>query len=234
MSAVILRYKRVDGDKSTGQIAVRGGDNVETEVHDFSSWEFKEMLTRFAGVLIAFPDAAGVLQRTDRDGLVPYTLDPRTVDLFRTDPVAAVASMSVPYGSPSSTVKRVRDERSLPSSSELRVGYAVLADSFGDELYARFDGERLKVECPCCGIWANTVGKHFTMACINPGCAAIGHQEEFHSPTEKWATFETPKLLALDSPRYYFPRAWNLGSWISWADLNAKYEQYKKEKASCP
>ena len=191
------------------------------------------MLTLFAEALIKHPEADAVIQRIDRDGLVPYNLERKTTELFRTDPVAAITAMSSPFGSPSTTIQRVKEEAQLPVSSGLRVGHDVLADSFGDEVYVRLNSERMSVECPCCGFWA-VVGKGFTMACANPSCAIHKVQTSFQSPTARWATFKTTDLLAMQSSRYYFPRAWNVGSWISWADLNDKYEQYKKEKASCP
>jgi len=233
-SVIVLKYKR-DVDKSTGKIELQGSGAPQV-LHVFERTEFSPMLTLFAEALIKHPEADAIIQRTDRDGLVPYNLERKTTDLFRTDPIAAITAMASPFGSPSTAVQRVKqeqEERTSPSGG-LRVGYAILADGFGDELYARFDNERLKVECPCCGIWANTVGKHFKMECLNPKCSIFTKHVEFGSPTDKWATFKTADLLAMHSLRYYFPRTWNVGSWISWADLNDKYEQYKKEKASCP
>ena len=242
MMEVVLEYKRVDA-QSSGRIHVResfpeGGGAGGLVLFTFDCLDFEAMLYKFAEALQEYPNAAGVLQRTDRPGLVPYTLDERTVELFRVDPVAAVKSMSTPYGSPSNTVKRTREEKA-PLESGLRVGHSTLADAFGEELYARYDRDRLRVECPCCGIWAslNTRdedGRQF-ISCKNPSCAPHGKPLFVKSRNGRWASFSTFDLLATHSDRFYFPRAWNDGKvWVTWEGLNEKYQQFQKEKKECP
>ncbi len=229
---VVLEYKR-EGQQSTGQVLVD-----EEVLHTFTRVEFEPMLYAFASALRDHPEAIGVIQRTDRPGLIPYVLDTNTVDLFRSDPVAAIRSMSTPYGSPLTTVKRTKEERT-PIASGLRIGHNTLADSFGEELYARFDKDRNRVECPCCGIWglvetADTNGSH-TVRCHNPSCVVFQRTLQLKRHNGRWASFLTFDLLTTHSDRFYFPRAWNDGQiWISWENLNTKYQQFLKEKKSCP
>jgi hypothetical protein len=227
MSEVVLEYKRVNGDKSSGRICVQNNGSEEVLL-SFESEEFSPMLYGFAKALQEHPDAQGVIQRTDRPGLVPYNLDAQTMDLFRTDPVAAVTSMSTPYGSPSKAVQRSKKERTQEPPASLRVGFDTLADAFGDELYSRLDSLASRVECPCCGIW-NAFIEEFV--CKNPKC----QQRLKPQVSGRWAAFSTAALLATSSPRFYFPRAWNgYKPWVSREDLIAKYEQFQQEKKSCP
>lgn len=236
MMEVILEYKR-EGQQSTGCIRLRASSH-ENVLFEFEQLDFEPMLYKFAEALQENPEAAGVLQRIDRPGLVPYVLDERIVSLFRIDPVAAVKSMSVPYGSPSNTVKRVQEEKS-PVTSGLRAGHTTLADAFGEELYSRYDKDRDRVECPCCGIWGSITVKDadggFFLSCKNPACVSFDKPLAMQRRNGRWASFPTFALLATHSERFYFPRAWNDGRvWISWEGLNNKYEQFQKEKKACP
>lgn len=235
MIEVALEYKRIDM-QSTGRIVVRD-EGKEEIFFSFDQLDFEPMLYKFAEALQANPSAAGVIQRTDRPGLIPYVLDERTVDLFRTDPITATKSMSTPYGSPSTTAKRIREE-SAPVASGLRIGHSTLADAFGDELYCRYDKQRERIECPCCGIWARLllrdVDARYYISCKNPSCAPHGKPLFLKSKNGKWASFSTFDLLATHSDRFYFPRTWNEGKvWITWEGLNNKYKQFEKEKKSC-
>lgn len=227
MIEVTLQYKRVNGNKSSGVITLAGASSGVSMLDTFDEIEFSTMLYKFSQSLQDYPDAQAVIQRTDRDGLVPYNLDAQTANLFRTDPVAAVASMSTDYGSPSQAITRVKKQVAL-EPSVLRVGYDTLADSFGDEVYARLDEDKGRVECPCCGIWNPFLGE---FVCRNPKCAQPLELEV----TGKWAAFPTSMLLATHSARFYLPRAWNdYKPWITWGALNEKYNQFQKEKMSCP
>lgn len=241
MMEVVLEYKRVDM-QSTGRILVRQ-ESKERVFFDFDQIDFEPMLYKFAEALQANPEAAGVMQRTDRAGLLPYALEDGIVELFRTDPIAAVKSMSTPYGSPSGIVKRVRQEPTCTTDLPypyvgLRVGHNTMADAFGDNLSCRFDKTRDRVECPCCGIWNTRVtngmsGKQF-IECKNPTCALRSKPFYFREQNDNWVAFSTFDLLATHSDRFYFPRPWNDGkAWISWEGLNNKYQQFVKEKESC-
>lgn len=245
MTEVVLEYKRVDM-QSSGRILIRDGEE-DALFFDFDQLDFEPMLYKFAEALQDNPDASGVIHRTDRAGLQPYTLDHGIITLFRTDPIAAVKSMSTPYGSPSGIVKRVKQQSKEPDCTTdlpypfvgLRVGFNTMADAFGEELSSRFDKSRDRIECPCCGIWNQRVihggsGHHY-IECKNPSCALHGKPIYAKNQNDHWASFSTFELLATHSDRFYFPRPWNDGkAWISWEGLNNKYQQFVKEKESCP
>jgi hypothetical protein len=240
MMEVVLEYRRVV-DKSTGRIVLRSEQGEDQVLQEFEEIEYAPMLTHFAEAIRAQPVERAVIQRTDRAGLVPFTLDDRTFNLFRDDPVAAIMAMSTPTASPSTVVKRVKQERT-PILPSLRIGTNTLADSFGDVLFCRFkktaDG-RGKAECPACGIWVPALDHPmiggFGTLCINPKCRAHNVAIRAAEAHERWVGFYTKTLLTLGSPRYFLPRAWNpSSSWISWEDLNEKYTQFQKEKESCP
>lgn len=234
---VVLEYRRVV-DKSTGRIVLRSERAEDNVLHEFDGLDYGPMLTHFAEAIRSHPVERAVIQRTDRAGLVPFTLDERTFNLFRDDPVAAITAMSTPTSSPSTVVKRVKQERT-PITPALRIGTNTLADSFGDVLFSRFRKEQGKVECPICGIWTAALDQQalggLGMLCRNPKCQAHNVGIRFAETHERWVGFDTKALLTLGSPRYFFPRTWNPNSsWISWEDLNEKYTQFQKEKESCP
>jgi hypothetical protein len=177
--------------------------------------------------------------RTDRPGLLPYYLDTEVARLFRTDPVAAIESMCPPSVSPSTTVKRVQQERVMVPLS-VRAGHDALADSFGEQIYLRARERKggFYIECPCCGIWASVIdNKPMTgkiAFCINTKCRAYEVLPQVWLVNEKWATMPAEQILSIGSSRFYLPRVWNEGrSWISLGDLRLKWEEFKKEKESC-
>lgn len=233
-SEVILEYKRVKGDLSTGRILWYDQLASQYVENEFEDIEFRPMLILFAKALAKYPTALGTFQRTDRPGLVPYNLDVKVVDLFRTDPVAAIESMC-PNPSPSTTIQRTREERKPQFiRMSVRSGFDVLADAFGDELFSplRVKGCDPYAECPCCGIWCNVLLG--SISCRNPSCVLSDNRLLLKRVNKKWVSFRTDDVLATKSNRYYLPRAWNDGRpWVSWEDLNKKYEEYKKEKTSC-
>ncbi len=236
MTKVVLEYKR-EVQQSTGCVRIVS-DTESSVFYEFEKSDFEPMMYKFAEALREFPSADGIIQRTDRANLAPITLDPRTLSLFRLDPVAAVTSMNVPYVSPSNVIQNVREERT-PIVSELRVGHSTLADAFGEELYARFDKKRNKIECPCCGIWARIVVSDrdgsISIECVNPSCAICRKPLDVREHNEKWASFKTEDLLATSSTRFYFPRTWNNGKiWVTRKELLAKYNEFLEEKKSCP
>lgn len=247
---IVLEYKRVNVDKSTGRI-VRLTDVGEDVLKTFESVEFKPMLRDFAEALQQCEDAVAVWKRTDRPGLVPYDLDPQITKLFRTDPVAAIESLCPPARNPSTTIKRIQEERK-PVPVSIRAGYDVLADAFGEDVYSRIrtrtEGIQY-VECPCCGLWT-PVGlglatssfydpaEHSKVGwslCANPKCRASEAVLTLKTANDKWVAYAVTDLLATQATRFYMPRAWNDGRpWVTWKDLNEKYEEYVREKEKQP
>lgn len=233
---IILEYKRVNVDKSTGRI-VHSLDSTEQVLKEFDSIEFRPMLRDFAEALQQHPDAKAVWKRTDRAGLIPYDLDDRVTTLFRTDPLSAIQSMCPPSSTPSTTIKRAKEEREKRLVAvSVRAGFDTLADAFGDLVYARVRDRKgtPHVECPCCGLWQfymKATASIWSVICANPKCGAFDQPLPMVVANQKWAGFPTPTLLQTKSTRFYFPRAWNDGRpWVSREDLSKKYDEYVSEK----
>jgi hypothetical protein len=240
--AVVLEYKRVSGDLSTGRVYLLCGQVIADEVK-FEDLEFRKMLQLFASHLRDFKGVDAVWQRVDRPGLVPYLLDAEVTRLFREDPVAAIASMCPPPQSPSTAAALVRTTRDAEEGKQVsvavRAGYDVLASAFGDELAVRSRARQnglIYVECPCCGIWTpiRLTGNDPTIGvsqCMNTRCRVFDKPLALRSPNGKWALYRTTDLLGTASSRFYLPRTWNDGrSWVTWANLNEKYNEFEKEK----
>ena len=241
MIQVILEYRRDAGAMtSTGQIST--GDVDGTRIVAFNSLEFREMLKVLCRVLSYAPAEEEVevhLQRTDRDGLLPYKLDAVTVTLLRTDPVAGIQALEYPSPSPSTTVQRVREERSPSPPPLVTAGRAVLADAFGDVIYFKVRGPEL--ECPGCGFWGrytlpevlsdpDRVGAEYkTIFACSRKC-----RRRFHvSCAKEWGYVDVDYLLKnTDLQAFYFPRGWNQGHlWVSREALQKKFEEFTAEKA---
>lgn len=225
MGEIVLAYRRDSGELSTGRVYYKEGTE-ETALSEFSQEDFKRMLQKYASALQSYPDARAVWLRTDRAGLVPYYLDDVVTSLFRTDPVAAIASMSPQEASPSLAVRRVREERKRVPLS-IRAGYEVLSDAFGEELYTRFRLGRL--ECFGCGVWAE-LDTASTFQCRNPNCAFASKRHTVRV-VAKWAIAPTEYLLGVSSWRYFLPRAWNNNRpWIGWKELTKSYQDFVDSK----
>jgi hypothetical protein len=240
---VTLSYRRTPDDLSTGSI--KSNENgLVTEEGEFADLEFKRMLQQLAAVLLCFPEDQTIdvqLQRTDREGLLAYKLDAKTVELLRTDTVAAIQAMEYPTHSPSGTVRRVREERTAPLRlTPIRAGHEALIDSFGDVLYFKLRGHEL--ECPGCGFWGmftspglladpERAGQVFKTIFVCPKKC----KERFAVTCQETLGYVATRYLLEHTKldRFYFPRAWNGGrSWISREGLQKKYDEYKKEKES--
>lgn len=217
---VILKYHREQPPRSdtlTGSILVREGKE-EKEYHEFRWCSFKAMMTYFAQVLIEHRGATAIVERTDREGLLPVPLSDMLTQRLREDPVEAIRQLSPPP-----VVVDVREK--VPPPSSLRVGHDAVADAFGDEVYCRARGEQ--IECPVCGSWNEVI--EGSLHCSS--CRVCLHA----TPAgPDWWTVPTIELLCtktFQGRRYFIPRAWNkTPPWISFHDLNEKYNQYLKEK----
>ena len=242
MITVTLEYKRDDADDtSSGCITSEDSGFIVEEGLPFTQLSYSKMLTQLASALNHWPidqEVCVLLKRTDREGLLPYKLDAETVHLLRTDPVAAIQSMQYKQQSPSTTIQRVREERVQYVTPPIRVGHAILADAFGEQVYFKVRAHEL--ECPGCGYWSMFV---------SPGLPA--HQERAGEVIktafvcskkcgvrlvvtcmEEWGYVDVSYLLErtkLDG--FYFPRAWNEGKpWVTRQSLEQKYNAFKREK----
>lgn len=239
MVEVRLAYRRdTDATTSTGCI-VSDENTLVTEEHAFEQLDFKKMLVELSRVLANWPEETEVkvsIQRTDHQGLLPYVLDARTVVLLRTDPVAAVAALSLPMDSPSDIVKRVIENRTPLVTPPIRVGHAVMSDAFGEHVYFRV--RRHELECPGCGFWGmyaipallnseERAGEEFKTAFV---CPKKCKERFIVSCLEVWGYVRVEDLLKSKLNSFYLPRAWNTNKpWVSRATLQQLYNEYKEE-----
>ena len=242
MSKVTLSYKRDEhGETSSGSI-VTDHDSCEVETY-FVKQSFQAMLSKLCEELRQAPDAEVFIRRTDHEGLVPYKLDQQTVTLIREDPLAAVEAMTYTQTSASTAIKRARERNVLIVPQPVRIGLDVLSDAFGDDVYFRVRQHEL--ECLGCGFWGmyttpgllndpDRAGQVFKTAFV---CPKKCHGRFIVSCWEKWGAVSVEYLLKntkLDV--FYLPRPWNdsnLTGWITRTLLQAKFDQYNKEKESC-
>jgi hypothetical protein len=247
MSKIILSYKRDDGSEptSTGTIVAKYGVMEDLgDVVSFVKVPFDRMIAKLSDALRIFDDDAITvgrvevfLERTDREGLLPYKLDMETALLIRNDPVAAVAAMTYTTASPSTAMRRAK-QRDVPiMPAPVRVGTDVMSDAFGDDIYFRVKGHEL--ECPGCGFWSpfttpgllkdpERVGSIFSTIFV---CQKKCRARFAIRCWERWGTVSVEYLLnetKLDA--FYFPRPWNSPkSWVTREELQTKYKAYQKE-----
>lgn len=244
---VTLEYHRVGTTMlSTGRITSKE-NGLLTEESDFAHVEYRSMMKELAGVLTHWspeehPELKVLVQRTDRAGLVPYTLDQQTVDLMRTDPVAGIEALSFTQASPTVIEETTKRAHNPPPMPTLKVANATLCDAFGETVAFKVRGHEL--ECPGCGFW----GMFTTPGLLNDperagqvfktifACPKKCHARLQVSCHAEWGFVRIEDLLTktkLDA--FYFPRAWNGGQpWVSRESLQQKYDAYKKEKESIP
>lgn len=219
---IYLEYRRV-GLHSTGRFFTKQGE-VQSDIKVFEKLAFDTMIYALARILGSYDVSKVHLLRTDREGCLPYTLDPGTIELIRVDPVAAVRALSHP-GSPSTLALRAQQERT-PTIPAIRVGYDVLADAFGTRVYARLlNGD---LECPGCGFWSPLEGDIFR-------CKKRCHIQIPVEQEGAWASVRVGELLASPPESFYLPRRWNTRAWITRVELDRLYSAFitEKEKATC-
>jgi hypothetical protein len=245
-TTVTLEYKRDEGAvTSTGRLLSNDNGLITEEGSPFTSVEFPVMLGLLCDALGNWPpedEVAVVLQRTDRAGLLPYTLDKKTVTLLRTDREAGIKSFDAYVQSPSTSVQRTQEERVKRVAAPIRAGQATLADSFGDQLFFRVRAHEL--ECPGCGFWGMFISPGLLK---DPERAGTVVKTAFVCPKkckarvivtcdEKWGYVDTKYLLDQTTLQaFFFPRGWNEGHpWVSRESLQQKYDEYKTAKEQLP
>jgi hypothetical protein len=227
--SIVLQYRRM-GDLSVGRIIVIPETGEEGEAaHCLDAFEgisYTKMLTHLAREMRNFPEANAIIMRVDRPGLLPYTLDAGTLHLLRTDPVAAIQSMT--FESPPMGVVKVKEDRRPLEVSPIRVANDTLSDALGEEVFIKHRASA--VECPGCGLWGvvHTVGLQTFFRC-NKRCG--GEFSLRIKLSRLWGAVQTEDLLKLPFNRFYLPRPWNDGrNWVTWDELYEKYTAYKAEK----
>jgi hypothetical protein len=220
---VFLEYRR-EGSLSSGNLIVQSeGRTLSAE--GFEQVTYRDLLTRLARALVKTTNARVVLRRTDCANLFPYVLDQATVDLFRTDPVAAIHSMT--FETPEAPVKQAQEPH-IVDPPPLRVGYDTLSDAFGESVYVRT--RSTSIECPGCGLWGEVEVGRAGRGVFTCHRRCDGLQVTI-SLTKLWAAVEVDVLLATGLKRFFLPRLWNEHRpWITREDLETKNTAYRAEK----
>jgi len=223
---MVIRYRHDEGDTCTGEILLRWEDGSfpAQQLHAIDRIGFNRMMGTVSEELNKHKVSKLIMERTDRGGLKPFVFDNPTVELLRSDPVSVIRLMNIPP-----IHIDLRKEKPAPLTPIFVAGHDALANGFGDEVYARVRGTggTAELECPCCGLWS-TVDTEFVFNCKKK--CKLTMPVRF---TEKWAVVKVEDLLGLKLDRYYLPREWNKShGWITRADLEALFEQWKKEKMS--
>lgn len=244
MIEVTLEYRREGNTMlSAGRVSVKQDDQPPRDEVSFEHLEYKRMMRELSYALRKLPDGAEtkvLIQRTDRPGINPYVLDQVTVDLLRTDPVAGLQAMSVESPSPAQVLENIKKAARPPAPlPTLRVGDSTLADAFGENVAFKVRGHEL--ECPGCGFWGlyttpallndpDRIGQVFKTAFV---CPKKCKQRFIVSCHKEWGFVGVEDLLKTPLEAFYLPRGWNnRRPWVSRADLQQKYDEYKKEKES--
>lgn len=227
---VELTYRR-EGERYVGVISYK---SLLLEAKE--GWTFEEMIMHTYRILVTTPAETGVLiKRTDRAGLLPSQLEPRLLELLRSDPVGyikanTIAPRTINLRGDKKSALASSEKYDIPKTAGLRHGLDTLADAFGEELYARakLQGASWIYEHPSTGRWADLKTIEHWLG---------SHATEVHptSHTKGWLVIEVELLLNTQAERFYYPREWNeFGSWITKEQLRAKLDHYKKEKQNVP
>lgn len=235
LKTVILAYRRVPGDLSSGQILLSDGNDTPLVLRPFESLDFKVMMREFAVCLLEHPAAGGAIQRIDRPGLTQIPLAQDEVDLFRTDPAEAIRQRTVPPQRVVIGIDRgVGPDRTViqvvkPDGTVLEAGYDSLAQHFGEVVYARTrtKNDKPEVECHCCGTWSVLEGKSYTCWDCNQQFPVADLALE-----SGWAGVAVRELLATGRELFFLPRQWSGKNWVPRADLEKRFNEYNKEKTS--
>jgi len=223
---VLLEYRREE-NSSTGCIVTQI-EGSAVSIEKFERITFRDLLTRLARTLAKTAGVPRViLRRTDCVNLFPYVLDRGTVELFRTDPVAAIHSMT--FETPEAVV--VKKPQNTPvEPAPLRVGYDTLADAFGELVYVRT--RATSIECPGCGMWGEVNVSRTGRGVFTCKRKCASNFRVTISLTRLWAAVSVDALLDNEHmTRFFLPRSWNDGrSWISREELKTKYTAYTAEK----
>lgn len=220
-----LTYKRA-GELYSGDIKVSeaGVPRLWSTSKDTT---FKHLMTGLATCIREYhgePDV--ILSREELPGS-SYRLERALIDLFVMDPAAAIRSFNHP--------DRTVQVRSV--TPVVRAGTATLVDSFGEYVYIRCkpDGKSVLCECPFCGRWkfrAFPLG--YCWHC-GYGVVVTRHSDSWMAvAVDSLLLVATHPLSFIDAPdRFFLPRAWNGGPWISRKDLRLKLDSFRKERDQC-
>lgn len=233
-----LAYRRSRGDLSTGAFLLTTAETDTANVLEhFEDLTFIDMMKKFAKYLADYPQVSAAFQRTDRPGLLPFLLAPDEIELFRSDPAAAIRQRMISPQVVHIPVDKSRKPSANSAIPPLDAGYATLAQCFGELVYTRVrkrPEDLPLVECTSCGFWcpiARIDADGWAFRCVE--CSAWVPVADFQ-PDEGWAGVSIDTLLASGTTRFFLPRKWNKnGNWISRPELVEMYDTFKKEKSRC-
>ncbi len=219
--SIELVYGR-DGETYHGVLSVETPPEivVQEKSRRFEGYTFPRMMSGLAGLIRAHDECVVTLARLE----VPeseYVMDAGTVDMLRTDPAAAISSMSH-----ESRVVYVRDpgKQPAPPPRLLRAGHDTLAEAFGDHVYCIVN-QRGQFECLGCGRWSTVTPT--SMVCSNCELRMYGTT----CGGSKWFRVRTADVLGKAHARYYLPRIWNpSGGWIKHDDLSMLFLSFTEER----
>lgn len=233
-AAISMAYGR-QGETYSGTVVLDVDDGIDLPTSAvarirFTGYTFPRMMSHLARCIRDYDECQVTLSRIE----VPdstYVLDEGTVELMRTDPAAAISSMTQ-----EDRVVYIRDPApvSAPGRRLLRTGHDTLAASFGDQVYVAV--RKGTVECPFCGRWA---GMNRRTTSTDQLILECGKCEQVYMGivelTDTWCvvdiqTFINDKNQYCDGKRFYFPREWNPRGWIDRQDLMKMYETFKQER----
>jgi len=236
---VTLSYRRDEGAETSSGIIVTDWVTWDDTFH-FKANTFAQMISRLSQE-IAGLDCEVFIQRTDREGLVPYKLDQTTVDLIRDEPGAAIVALTYTQVRPSTAIRKAK-QRDVPIVvPPVKIGTDVLAEAFGD--YVCFRVRKHELECPGCGFWGIYASPGLLASLEREGqvfktvfaCQKKCKGRFMVTCMERWGSVDVGYLLEKTPlSAFYLPRSWNSGrSWITREELQSKHDQFKKEKESC-
>jgi hypothetical protein len=211
----------------------RVGTSYEGDIDGeaFSDCSFSAMMLMVHARLFNRPGCGLRIVRTERQGLFPVQLEPALLRMLREDPLQYIQRHTMPDRvadlRPPDRISKLAAPYRAPRGG-LRAGHATLADAFGDYVYVRLRAGR--VENPCTGRWS-------PIPEMEDNSGITVHQAVLTDEKAKsgWLVIATTKLLQSAAPRFYLPREWNeSGSWITKERLQEMYDQFRKDRDSCP
>lgn len=228
--SITLEYKRlakeVDGEYPyTGEFKLPDGNSVP-----FIGWKYRDIIGALSDYLNKFSgESEVVIQRVDREGILPMGFGPVMIDLLRKDPLSAYRTLNF---------------NSQTRQSSTGAQHSTLARVFGTVVYLRMRGG--KVQCPLTGEWRGLAfgekqgwkirGEENSHEKWVP---LLGLVDDAPSGTEgvqrlvfcTWAQVSVQALLDLGAPEYYLPRPWNPRSsgWIDREPLEERLREAEQQ-----
>ena len=211
----------MDGEKSHGEVVLQKDGQEDRELSAFSGIDWHYMMQNFAGALVAHSDARGTIQRTDRPGLALYHLSDLDLARFRSDPEGAIKAMTFRVDeSLKPRPQTVNVMQALPAAVQ------VITEAFGEMVYMRamFSEKGITIISPFTGVLTAAADGHLMCPDNTPLICDTSYVEQ------GWVGVPVLELLLKKMEKYYLPRKWNEGTWITWADLKKRYDDFEAER----